>query len=148
MFQHNVNYKKCRILLMLLNRGINVKVFLEIATWSRISRIWNIWSRIWNKIWKHLKRYMGSYIERYMGFPGGVSGNKPGCQCRRCKRSRFPGVRKIPWRRARQPTPVFFLENPMDRRAWQATVHRVTKSQTQLKQLRTQALKDLFKPNF
>ena len=27
------------------------------------------------------------------------------------------------------------LENPMDRRAWKATVHRVTKSQTQLKQL-------------
>ena len=25
------------------------------------------------------------------------------------------------------------LENPMDRGAWQATVHRVTKSQTQLK---------------
>ena len=27
------------------------------------------------------------------------------------------------------------LENPMDRGAWQAAVHRVTKSQTQLKQL-------------
>ena len=27
------------------------------------------------------------------------------------------------------------LENPMDRGAWQATVHRVTRSQTQLKQL-------------
>ena len=27
------------------------------------------------------------------------------------------------------------LENPMDRGAWQATVHRVTKSRTQLKQL-------------
>ena len=27
------------------------------------------------------------------------------------------------------------LENPMDRRVWWATVHRVTKSQTQLKQL-------------
>ena len=27
------------------------------------------------------------------------------------------------------------LENPMDRGAWQATVHRVTKSQRQLKQL-------------
>ena len=27
------------------------------------------------------------------------------------------------------------LDNPMDRRAWQATIHRVTKSQTQLKQL-------------
>ena len=29
------------------------------------------------------------------------------------------------------------LENPMDRGAWWATVHRVTKSQTQLKQLST-----------
>ena len=29
------------------------------------------------------------------------------------------------------------LENPIDRGAWQATVHRVTKSQTQLKQLST-----------
>ena len=27
------------------------------------------------------------------------------------------------------------LENPMDRGAWWATVHRVTKNQTQLKQL-------------
>ena len=26
-----------------------------------------------------------------------------------------------------------FLENPMDRESWWATVHRVTKSQTQLK---------------
>ena len=33
--------------------------------------------------------------------------------------------------------PVQFscLENPIDRGAWQATVHRVTKSLTQLKQL-------------
>ena len=30
------------------------------------------------------------------------------CQCRRCKRRGFdPWVRKIPWRRAWQPTPVF-----------------------------------------
>ena len=31
------------------------------------------------------------------------------------------------------------LENPMDRGAWQATVHRVTKSHTRLKQLSTSA---------
>ena len=31
------------------------------------------------------------------------------------------------------------LENPLDGGAWQATVHRVVKSQTQLKQLRLQA---------
>ena len=31
------------------------------------------------------------------------------------------------------------LENPMDRGAWRATVHRVTKSQARLKQISTHA---------
>ena len=35
-------------------------------------------------------------------------GKEPACQCRRLKRRRFnPWVRKIPWRRTWQPTPVF-----------------------------------------
>ena len=43
-----------------------------------------------------------------LGFPGGVSGKEPACQCGRHKRWRFdPWVGKIPWRRAWQPTPVF-----------------------------------------
>ena len=33
-----------------------------------------------------------------------------------------PWMGKIPWRRAWQPTPVFFLENPMDRGALRAMV--------------------------
>jgi len=42
------------------------------------------------------------------GFPGGVSGGEPSCQSRRHKRYRFDAwARKIPWRRACQPTPVF-----------------------------------------
>ena len=41
------------------------------------------------------------------GFPGGASGKEHTHQCRRHKRRRFdPWVRKIPWRRAQQPTPV------------------------------------------
>ena len=36
-------------------------------------------------------------------------------------------ARKIPWRRKWQPIPVFLPGNPMDRGAWQATVHGVTK---------------------
>ena len=37
-----------------------------------------------------------------------ASGKSPTCQCRRLKRHGFnPWVRKIPWRRAQQPTPVF-----------------------------------------
>ena len=64
-----------------------------------------------------------------LGFPGGTSGKETTCQCRQCNRRRFScWVGKISGRRAWQPTPVFLLENSMDR-AWQATVHRVTKSQ-------------------
>jgi len=44
-----------------------------------------------------------------LGFPRWPSGEEPTCQCRRHKRRRFdPWVRKSPWRRAWQPTPVFF----------------------------------------
>ena len=43
-----------------------------------------------------------------VGFPGDVSVKEPVCQYRRHKRHGFnPWVRKIPWRRVWQPTPVF-----------------------------------------
>ena len=43
-----------------------------------------------------------------LGFPGGASGKELACQRRRHKRYRFdPWVRKIPWKKAWQPTPVF-----------------------------------------
>ena len=45
---------------------------------------------------------------RFRGFPSGTSGKELVCQCRRHKKLRFnPWVGKIPWRRKRQPTPVF-----------------------------------------
>ena len=55
-------------------------------------------------------------------FPGGTSGTEPTCQCRRHERCRFsPCIRKIPWPRKWQSTPVGVDgQNPMDRRAWQA----------------------------
>ena len=47
-------------------------------------------------------------FRNFLGFPGGTSGKKSACQCRRCKRVRFnPQVGKIPWKRKWQPTPVF-----------------------------------------
>ena len=55
---------------------------------------------------------------------------------RRCWRQGFDcWVRKIPWRKAWQLTPVFLPENPMDTEAWWATVHRMAKSWTQLRKL-------------
>ena len=42
------------------------------------------------------------------------------------------GFITIDWRRQWHPTPVLFLENPMDGGAWWAAIHGVAKSQTQL----------------
>ena len=52
------------------------------------------------------------------GFPGGSGGEEPACQCRRHKRLGFdPWVRKIPWRRKWQPTPVFLPEESHGQRS-------------------------------
>ena len=81
-----------------------------------------------NTIWYLAKKQRSFILPREQI---GTSVEEPTCQCRRCKGCRFnPWVQKILWRRAWQATPVFHLENPMDRGAWWATVHWVAKSQT------------------
>ena len=73
-------------------------------------------NRIWNKLlvpqWIFpfliTKQRMSSLLPMSMGCPGGSSGKEPASQYRRHKSRGFsPWVRKIPWRRAWQPTPVF-----------------------------------------
>ena len=49
----------------------------------------------------------------------------------------IPGSGKSPGGGHGNPLQYSCLENPMDRGTWQATVHRVEKSQTRLKQLGT-----------
>ena len=49
----------------------------------------------------------------------------------------IPGLGRSPGEGNGSPLQYSCLENPMDRGAWQAVVHRVTQSQTQLKQLGT-----------
>ena len=73
-----------------------------------------------------------------MGFPGGDSGKEPTCQCRRCKEeTRVRSLGSEDPLEGGQDNPLQYscLENPKDRGAWQATVHSVTESQTQRKQL-------------
>ena len=60
----------------------------------------------------------------------------PPAKCRRDKRHGFdPWVGKIPWNREWQPMPVFLPGESHGQRSWEFTVHRVTKSQTQLMRL-------------
>ena len=60
-----------------------------------------------------------------VGLPWWLGGKDSACQCKRCGFDPWAG--KIPWRRNWQPTPVFLLENPVDKGAWWFTVHGVAK---------------------
>ena len=51
----------------------------------------------------------------------------------------IPGLRRSPGEGNDYPLHYSCLENPMDRVAWQAVVHRVTESWTGLKTLRMHA---------
>ena len=55
-----------------------------------------------------------------------------------------PWVRRIPWRRKWQPTPVILPRKSMDRGAWQATVNGVAKELNTIKQLNKKVAKNSF----
>ena len=59
------------------------------------------------------------------GSPWCLSGKESACQCRR--QGVDPWVRKIPWRKKGNPLRYSCLGKFMDRGAWWATVHGVTK---------------------
>ena len=93
-----------------------------------------------------------------MKIPGAASGKEPACQCRKYKRCKFdpwvgrsprggnckgkastcnagdsgliPKVGSSPGEGNGNPLQYSYLEKPMDRGPWWATVHRVIKSQT------------------
>ena len=71
-----------------------------------------------------------------VGCPGGSDGEESTCPWTRHKRRWFdPWVRKIPWRRVWQLTPVFLPGESTDREAWWVSIHGVTKSWVQRRQL-------------
>ena len=62
-------------------------------------------------------------------FPGSATGKEPACQFRRLKRRGFcPLIGKIPGGGHGRPLQYSCLKNPIDRVAWWAAVHKVTKS--------------------
>ena len=58
----------------------------------------------------------------------------------------IPGSGRSPGRRHGNPLQYSFLENPMDRGAWWATMHRIPKTQTQLMRLSMRVLHTSEKP--
>ena len=80
--------------------------------------------------WKGVDCLGGGYAQ-IMGFPGGISGKESACQCRRCKRCKLePWSERFPGEGNGNLFQYSCLGNPMDRGAWQAIVHGVTKNGT------------------
>ena len=70
------------------------------------------------------------------GFPGGTSGKNPRANAGQVTdTASIPGSGRSPGRANGNPLRYSCLENPMDGGVWGATVHRVEKSQTELRQL-------------
>ena len=64
--------------------------------------------QVLGKLDSHMQKKKIQPLSYFRGSPGGSGGKEFACQCRR---HRFnPWVRKIPWRRRRQPAPVFLPE--------------------------------------
>ena len=69
-----------------------------------------------------------------MDFPGGASAKKSPANAGDIRDAgSVPGSGRSPGGGHGNPLQYSYLENPMDRGAWWATVHTVTKSWTQLK---------------
>ena len=68
--------------------------------------------------------------QKHEGFPGVSNGKESGCNVRHP--GSIPGLGRSPGEGNGNPLQYSCLENPMDRGAWQATVHGVAKSPTQL----------------
>ena len=88
--------------------------------------------------------WSGSYTSS-TGFPGGSVGEESICNAGDIGDSGpIPESGKSPGGGHSNPFQYSCLENPMDREAWWATVHRVSKSQTQMKRLSIHKLKHGF----
>ena len=69
--------------------------------------------------------YMHIYTQK-IGFPGGSAGKEPTCNARDL--GSIPGLGRSPGEGNGYPLQQYScLGNPMDRGAWKATVHGITK---------------------
>ena len=66
----------------------------------------------------------------FQGFPGGSDGKAEASACNEEDLGSIPGSGRSPGEGDGNPLQYSCLENPMERGAWWATVHRVTKSRT------------------
>ena len=76
-----------------------------------------------------------------MDFPGGSEGKASGCNAGDL--GSIPGPGRSPGEGNGNPLQYSCLENPMDREAWQTTVHGISKSWTRLSDKKIESYKEI-----
>ena len=95
-------------------------------------------------IWLNLLIHSSQGTLRFL-FPGGVSGKESTSNAGNVRdMNSIPGLGRFPGEGHGNPLQYSCLENPLDRGAWWATVHRIAKSWTWPKWLSTHAQMDRF----
>ena len=74
-------------------------------------------------------------LSNLKGFPGGASGQELLPMHQTCDMGLIPGLGRSPGGGHSNPLQYSFLENPMDRGDWWATVQSISQSRTRLKRL-------------
>ena len=93
------------------------------------------------EVWIRIKLNKQSLRVFFGSFPGGSGGK--GSAYNAADSGLIPGLGRSPGKGNGNPLQCSCLENPTNRGAWRATVHRVAKSWTPLKQLSMHACKVL-----
>ena len=91
----------------------------------RYLETWNLKPR--SLAWGKLSTSFLSFLEM-LGYPGGSDGKESACNVEDL--SLTPGLGRSPGEGHGNPLQCSCLENPIDRGAWRAIVHGVTKSRT------------------
>ena len=93
--------------------------------------------------------FIFSNVQKVEGFPGGARGKEPTCNAGDIRDAvLIPGLGRCTGGGNGNPLHYSCLENPTDRGAWPATIHRVTKSGTGLKQLSKQHAGPIQDPHY
>ena len=83
------------------------------------------------EVWRKNRSGRNSDLGRGVRLPQWLSGKESTCNAGDTRDvSLIPGIGRSPKGGHDNPIWYFYLENPMDRGAWQAVVHRVAKSRT------------------
>ena len=121
-----------------MTTGKTIALTVQTFVGNVMSLFFNMLSRFVIAFLPRSKRLLMPWLQSSSCLPGGSVGKESTCNAGATgDTGSTPGLERSSGEGHGNPLQYSCLKNPMDRGAWQGMVHRVTKSQTPLKWLRT-----------